>query len=343
MRVVLDAVDMADPRTGLGVYAWELAAALAARNDLDVTVAFPTAGPAGTRALPLPEKHRQLWRQFVLPRLLSKEGINVYHGTEFAAPAFCAVPRVATVHDLCFVKFPNSFTRRARIHFSALLRTGLRAELVIVPTKAVADDLGRLTGFPRRRVRVVAEAPSLQHAPSERRHGQAAQGERPFLLCVGISNARKRVVDVVRALVEAPDFDLLLVGEGADGLGVSLLSEAERLGVSSRVRVTGFVSDETLRGLYDGAVSLVYPSLDEGFGIPPLEAMAHGTPVIATNIPHATRDARLCSDVRADPGTPGYRPRREPTSRPWRIGRVAVARPRSGEELQLGARRSRNG
>ncbi|MBI5947771.1 MAG: glycosyltransferase family 4 protein [Chloroflexi bacterium] len=289
--MLIDAVDLAQPPTGLGVYATELAAALARTGDVDVHTAFPAPGPAGTSPFPLPDRHRQLWRQAVLPRRLLAAGIDVYHGTEFAAPLLCRVPRVVTVHDVAFLSRPRAYTLRARAHYRALLATGLRAERIIVPSRHVAGALASATGTDRAKIRVVPEAPppGMEVAARERVTAtlRGLGVERPYLLCVGFADRRKRVVDVVRALalLEGPQRPSLLVaGEDREGVQAALEREARRLGVSDRVRFTGYFTGD-LAALYGGALALVYPSLDEGFGLPPLEAMACGTPVIASDIP----------------------------------------------------------
>lgn len=291
LRVFLNASAVPSRPAGAGVYTLELARALAARQDVALTVAAPpfatifgartVASPAGS---PL---HRSVWEQLAMPRLLAD--VDVYHGAHFATPLHASVPRVATVHDLTFYRLPRRYPRRHRWYYRALAHTATHAERIIVPSRAVAADVVRFLGYPPQRIRVVAEAPRTGLAPASAT--QVAQTlaqlgvERPYLLCLGTAEPGKRAVDAIRALALLRDrgqaVQLVLAGN-AGPLTAALKREAVRLSVEDRVRFAGYVEEGRLAPLYTAATALIFPSLYEGFGLPPLEAMARGTPVIAT-------------------------------------------------------------
>ncbi len=292
LRILLYAVTMGDPPTGVAVYALELAAALLRRGDVEVGVSFPVAGPSGTQNVPPPPTHRQLWRQFVLPRYLKRGGYAVHHGTEYASVVWTGIPRVVTVHDLSFHNNWRLFGRRFHWHMQALLRTALRAERIIVPSSHVRAQLVTEFGCPPERVRVIAEAPRAGLAPAAEADVAQVRAELgagdPYLLCVGIGHRGKRTVDVLRAaaLLNARGvrFPIVLAGSPAPDVEAALKREANRMGLAEMVRFTGYYHGD-MAALYTAAFALAYPSIEEGFGIPRLEAMACDTPVVATAVP----------------------------------------------------------
>jgi len=187
------------------------------------------------------------------------------------------VPMVVTVHDLVSLKRRGEYLRaglRDRLRYLAVQR----AARVIVPTNAVAADLADVLGIPGQRIVVIGEAaaPLLRARPE---HEVAAVRERfnlphRYLLWVGGLRApdpRKRVAALARAKRTMP---LVLVGP--TGRWARELPD---------VKLTGVVSDDELAAIYTGAHALVFPSDDEGFGLPPVEALACGTPVVASDVP----------------------------------------------------------
>ncbi len=287
LRVVLDASALPARPAGAGVYTLELARALAARGDVDLQMASPDDTGIGSWVrTPAGALARNVWQQ----RQLGRVDADVVHGGHFAVPWRSQVPRVATVHDLTFYRLPRRYRWRRRWYYRALARLATRAERIIVPSRAVAGDVIRYLGYPPERMRVIPEAPRWPSPPApiptEREMGDGA----PYLLCVGTAEPGKRAVDAIRALALMPKGRRpMLVLAGNEGpLSGALQRECARLGVEDRVVFTGYVEDTALASLMAGAAALVFPSLYEGFGLPPLEAMALGTPVIASNAPAMT-------------------------------------------------------
>jgi glycosyltransferase involved in cell wall biosynthesis len=215
------------------------------------------------------------WWSIGLSRKLVSQGCEVFHGTDFAVPYLPLRPAVMTVHDVSPWRDPawHHDARRVRTRTPYLIGLGL-ATMLIVPTNAVRREVIDLFPVPPDRVAVVPEAAAPHLVPSE------PYSSRPYFLFVGTLEPRKNVPALVAAWNEMRrrhDVDLILAGrrrqdgpQFAPQDGLLLLSE---------------VNEQDLRKLYSGAVALVYPSFYEGFGLPLLEAMQCGTPVIASPDP----------------------------------------------------------
>lgn len=293
-RVLLNASAVPARPAGAGVYTLELAAALRKRDDLSLLVASPhydadIPSPAGGAL------RRTSWEQLRLARLMAKAGVDVYHGAHFSVPFGAGIPCIATVHDLTFYRIPRRYPLHRRLYYRALAETSRRATCLIVPSRAVALDIERYLNYPAGKVRVIAEAPRAGWGPAPESEVDTTLKrfgvEQPYFLCVGTAEPGKRAVDAIRALAKlkerGPAPRLVLAGN-AGPLSKALQREAARLGVAARVTFAGYVGDSELSSLYTGATALIFPSLYEGFGLPPLEAMACGTPVISARAPAMT-------------------------------------------------------
>ncbi len=313
LRVLIDGSALPARPAGAGVYTLELARALTRRSDVEAMVAAPV-DIAGVSTIASPvagAARRGLWEQCTLPGILKREGMQLVHGAHFVVPVRSPVPQVATVHDLTFFRLPARYSRQHRWYYRALARLAARAERIIVPSRAVAGDAIRFLGYSPEHIRVVPEAPryGLQPASEDavsafcKRHGIA----RPYLLCLGTAEPGKRAIDAIRALalLREQSIDVQLVLTGNEGpLSAALAREAARLHVGGAVQFTGYLPDDELSALLTGALALVFPSLYEGFGLPPLEAMACGTPVIASNVP-AMNDVLEGAALFVPPHDPG--------------------------------------
>lgn len=294
VRVFLNASSLPAQPAGAGVYTLQLAAALAARPGVELVVAAPRP-LAGLGTVPVPGRSaatRAAWEFSRLGHAIRESRAHVYHGVHFYTPRRTAVPRVATIHDLTFFRIPRRYSAARRRYYRAIARTAREAERVIVPSEAVAADVMRYLDYPAARVRVIPEAPrsGLAPSPSEAvREFRARSGlDGRYFVCLGTAEPGKRAVDAVRALpaISRGHPGVLLALAGNPGrLSEALMREAARLGVAGQVRPLGYVPDADLAPLLTGAEALIFPSLYEGFGLPPLEAMACGTPVIASRAP----------------------------------------------------------
>ncbi|MGZ5213710.1 MAG: glycosyltransferase family 4 protein [Actinomycetota bacterium] len=301
---------------GIGTYVWELLPALAAEDpSLDV-VPFRSTwrhDPSRTWLLAqppivVPGSIRTLYPSWDLldrpalpPSLADAE---IVHATNPAGvPPVRADQRlVVTVHDLAFQRFPELFPHGWRWLYRAGLRAAvMRADAILVPSQSTADDLIDSTSVQPSRVHVTPLAPSLVASDEDPTEALERLGvARPYVLSVGTLEPRKNLVRLVRAYRQvAPDVPHALVLAGMPGWRTEALeAELARPGPGTIVR-TGHVSDDALDALYRGADVFAYPSLYEGFGLPVVEAMAHGVPTLASNtssLPQVVGDAALLVD-----------------------------------------------
>jgi glycosyltransferase involved in cell wall biosynthesis len=261
--------------------------------------------PLRTRTLAWPGRlATRTWVELRRPRLpagLLGE-LDLVHATSAAVPPARGRPLVATVHDVAFRHFPQAYPAGGRRFHERATRIAVReAARVLVPSAATARDLADLYGLEPARVTVTplgADPPPdpLDPAPARRLlHRLGVPG--PFLLAVGTLEPRKNLARLLAAFAEAapelPEHHLVVVGPA--GWGRALPAG----GPPARVALAGRVDDATLHGLYAAADGLAYPSLYEGFGLPVLEAMAHGTPVLTSDrssLPEVAGDAALLVD-----------------------------------------------
>jgi glycosyltransferase involved in cell wall biosynthesis len=237
------------------------------------------------------------WNRFEWPRVDAVTGpVDVCHST-VAIPAASAPPHVVTVHDVAFIHTPDRFTR----HGARVMRRGLdrcrKADLVLCPTGATATDLAEL-GFDATRIRIVpwgVDPVTVTAADVAELRGRFHLPDR-FILFVGTIEPRKNLPGLAEAVARLDDAVPLVVA-GAEGWGnVDVTADAD-------VRFLGFVPHHDLAALYAAATVFAYPSLQEGFGMPILEAMASGTPVV-TSRGGATEEAAAGAAVLVDPADP---------------------------------------
>lgn len=240
---------------------------------------------------------------------LRRRPVDVLH-VQYTAPPFCPAPVVATIHDLAFEHMPETFTRRGSFQLKLTVRrTAQRAARIATVSEYSRQDLLRTYKLPPEKV-VVTYNGVESHFTSESLPGEAADIRRRFgvsreyLLAVGSLQPRKNLVRLVRAYAklrsENPNFapQLVIVGRKL-WLADEIFAEVRRQTWAGDVILTGYASDEDLPKLYRQATALVYPSLFEGFGLPPVEAMACGTPVVTSNVsslPEVTGEAALLVD-----------------------------------------------
>ncbi|SPT53304.1 Mannosylfructose-phosphate synthase [Actinomyces bovis] len=282
---------------GSGTYIVELAQALHAQGARLAGLAArhqpsPTTVDLGLPRLPvryslLPRTALyESWNWLGLPRAESVvPGAQVVHATTWAVPG-TRLPLAVTVHDLAFLRSPEHFTRRGNTYFKrSLERTRQEARVVITPSRATADDCVR-EGIPASRIEVIPHG--VRTLPVEEAavaRFRAAHGlQREYVLWTGTREPRKNLPTLLRAFSllspQHPDLDLVLVGPqgwGSDAQEQELLRE-----LPGRVHVLGRLPQEELAAAYRGARVFAFPSLWEGFGLPVLEAMAYGTPVVTS-------------------------------------------------------------
>ena len=228
-----------------------------------------------------------LWYPHLLPRQARRARVDVLHCPSFRGPVAAPMPMVVTVHDLAVLRHPELFNRWTReISRRYVPRVVEAARLVVAVSAFTRDELGEVLGTPAEKVRVVPNAVPAGFSPD----GPRAEGD--YVLAVGTLEPRKNLVRLAEAAAIA-GVELRVVG--ARGWG-----DVE---LPAHVRLAGPVDDEELAALYRGARCLAYPSLYEGFGIPIVEAMACGTPVV-TSAGGATEEVAGGAAVLVDPFDP---------------------------------------
>lgn len=249
---------------------------------------------------------RALWMQLELPRLLRTLRPDLVHFTNYLAPLAGSVPYVVSFHDMTLRLFPHLHTLKKRLLTAGLLpRVARRARLVLTPSESSSRDLVRWLGVDAGRVRVIPYAPPDDFRPvAEGPETLAALGVRPpYLLHVGTLEPRKNLARVLRAFARiAPRLpEAMFVVAGPPGWDHGAARrEAARARLGARVVFLGYVPEAELPRLYTHAAALVYPSLYEGFGLPVVEAMACGAPVL-TSLTSSTAEIGYGAALLVDP------------------------------------------
>jgi glycosyltransferase involved in cell wall biosynthesis len=240
-----------------------------------------------------PRPARLLFQQVLLPAWSITRRLDVLHSPSFIMPVVRGRPRhLLTVYDMTFFSHPDCHERlrRSAPYRLAITLSLQRADLVTVPSRSAAEEVMRyVPDVPRSRLKVVPPGIGGEFRPApaaEVDRVRARLGlDRPYVLYLGTIEPRKnlvRLVEAFSALAAGHELEEDLVLAGKLGWGYEPVLEAIRQsGCDSRIRRVGYVAQDDLPPLLSGARAFVYPSLAEGFGFPPLEAMACGTPAIA--------------------------------------------------------------
>ncbi len=251
---------------------------------------------------------RIFWEQIVAPFTTSRAHLDVLFCPVNVVPLTGSVPSVVTVHDLAFLAYPEAFHAAKRRYLAAMTRLSVRrARRVIAVSAHTRDDLIRHFGVRPERIAVIPNAADERYRPADDPGEVArfkAENHLPdrFILFVGTLEPRKNVRRLIEAFASlgAEDAAVKLVIVGAAGWLTSDLAPLVRLrGLGDRIVFTGYVSDDDLPRWYRAATLFCYPSLYEGFGLPVLEAMACGAPVVTSrtsSLPEVAGDAALLVD-----------------------------------------------
>ena len=333
LRVGFNATPLLSPLTGIGNYIVHLGAALAASGDVDAYSFYghrwrheppcvPARGPRGRKRqwmrdaikplVPFKRELRQAHQQLLFARGLRRHAIALYHEPNYI-PIRYDVPVVTTIHDLSWLRYPETHPAdRIRWLERAMPRALSQAAAVLVDSEFVRQEVLTTFGVDPARVHTAY----LGVSPRFRSRGDAetratldaldlVHGE--YVLAVGTIEPRKNIRHVLDAYALLPDAIRKrhpLVIAGAKGWrAADLESELRALVERGLIRFLGYVADDDLPLLYAGAAAFVFASIYEGFGLPPLEAMASGVPVLVAeraSLPEVTGDAAL----KLDPARP---------------------------------------
>ena len=321
IRYVLDARTATDHFPGIGRYTVNLARAmipfLGAGEELILLhdpvrpSVWNLRALAGERlrVIDVPLSPFSIRQQLELPRLLRRLKADVYHSPYYLMPYRPGVPSLVTIYDLIPLRYPSYFTPVQRLIFAITVRLAARsAQRVIAVSQSTAHDLRHLLRLPDARISVIlAAADPAFHAPTPAEVETVRQKYRlpeRYVLHLSSNKPHKNQVRLVEAWAsleerrETTGCELVLAGR-EDPRYPEARHRIKALNLEGRVRVLGGIPDEDLPSLYGGASWFVFPSLYEGFGLPVLEAMACGTPVVCSNtssLPEIVGDAAITFD-----------------------------------------------
>lgn len=303
---------------GMEVYARELLSAMAALEPPPARfVAFvnrETAdepGPwrelARCVVVPVRASRRTEWvrgEQELLPRLAAREGVELVHSLASTAPAWGRFRRIVTVHDLIYRHYPEAHAGLRSLGMRVLVPLAVRrSHRVITDSQASKRDLVELLGAKPELVDVVplglGTTLRADPAPEDVVRRRLGLGDRPVLLSLSAKRPHKNLMALLEALALMPDRPILVLAGYPTEFEQTLRARAQALGLADDVRWPGWLDSSELEGLWAIATAFVFPSLYEGFGLPVLEAMARGVPVVcstAASLPEVAGDAALMFD-----------------------------------------------
>lgn len=244
-----------------------------------------------------------LWSQIFLPlRLFQKRDIDVFWSPAHYLPRFCPVKTVVTIHDLSYLYFPNDFLKNDLVKLTEWTKYSVaQATKIIAVSKTTKKDVIEAYKVSEDKVQVIYNGYEKKHIASESKLGSHI-GSHPYILYVGTLQPRKNITTLIAAFDKFkeiyPEFKLVIAGKKG-WLYEKIFLEVTDLGLEDDVYFTDYISDNQLIFLYKNAFCFVMPSLYEGFGIPPLEAMSFGCPVVSSfvsSLPEVAGEAALYFD-----------------------------------------------
>lgn len=300
MRIGLDGIPLASTKTGVGHYTLELSRALARINPEDqFELISPVPFVSTSEQNPPNLRHveaarRRFWWIVGLPLYIRRHSLSLFHGTNYDVPLWNECPTILTIHDLSLLLHPETheshLVRRARYRLPLMARFATK---IITATEFVKKEVAAHLKVHPDKIAVTPYAPRHNFRPlppDDTEQTRARLGvEDVFILFVGTIEPRKNLITLLRAfadLIRNTELRPQLVIAGQKGwLMDEALGYINSEDIRERIKLTGYVTDRDLRALYSSCAVCVYPSLYEGFGLPPLEAMACGAPVIASDVP----------------------------------------------------------
>lgn len=244
-----------------------------------------------------------LWSQIFLPyRLFTRKGIDVFFSPAHYLPRFCPVPTVVTIHDLSYLYFPKDFLKKDLYQLTSWTKYSVdSASRIIAVSETTKKDIIKSYKIPSQKIKVVYNGYEKKRLLSESKL-RLLESNHQYILYVGTLQPRKNIDTLIKAFYkfthDYPAFKLVIAGKKG-WLYNDIFDLVTDLGLEDDVYFTDYISDNQLIFLYKNAFCFVMPSLYEGFGIPPLEAMSFGCPVISSktsSLPEVSGDAALYFD-----------------------------------------------
>ena len=320
LRIAINAIVEPAPKFGSRVYLWELAAALATMNEIDLVLLVgkgqakqvPPTLRSHARELPVSggKSYWQIFRQKRIREALLQHRINCYHLPNTIPLLRNGMPAVVTIHDLVDLQVKKYGVLRTAYRFLVNFVAARLAHRVLTVSENSKRDIVRLLRIPESKVTVIYNGVGEEFRPLNRRDCKDYLASRysitsEFLLAPGGFSRNKNIqglLATIRLLKAAGRQEALVILGDTEGLDFQRVAlSIRRSGLDGAVMVPGFVPREELPVFYNAASLVVYPTLYEGFGLPVLEAMACGTPIVTSNtssLPEVAGDAALLVDPR---------------------------------------------
>ena len=297
MKIAIDARAAASEITGVGKYIIRLAEGLVARGVRPVLLYHrePKYPVEGIEREVIPGNNRFLWEQVSLPKFLNQNKFDIYHATwNYGIPLLFRGKSVLTLNDVIPLMWPRYFCGRNIVnlpeYLTSLLISFKKTDKIIAISRTTANDAIKI--FPPIRNKTVVIHDGVDSPLSDKKRHLH---EKVYLVYFGGIDKRKNIKGLIRAYHQSKAkerHDLVIIGKHSDQFSDLI----NKLGLENKVRLVGYVSEEEKYIWLSAAAALIYPSFYEGFGIPPLEAMSVGTPVICSNtssLPEIVGEAAL--------------------------------------------------
>jgi glycosyltransferase involved in cell wall biosynthesis len=320
MKIAIDATIIREEITGTGFYITNLLNGLAKIDDLNKYYIFGDK-QCLEEFIKINKKNfiivnkrfknrviRVLWQYFIFPFILKKKKIDILHSPNYITPLFkLGFKIILTVHDLTFLLFPQKYTITKRLLFGKMLPFFIKmSDKIVTVSSNTKKDILKFFNIPEDKIVVTYESyPDYYNHSIDRRKAKDIVKkygiERDYILYVGMIEPRKNIIFLLKAFVELDkDLELDLVIVGKKGWYFKeiekYMENTVNLRLENKIIFTGYIPEYELKYFYRLALMFVYPTLYEGFGLPPLQAMACGTPVITSNIsslPEVVGDAAI--------------------------------------------------
>jgi glycosyltransferase involved in cell wall biosynthesis len=305
MRIGIDATALPPQPVGAGNYIIQLIRALAGLEVEDEFVVF--AQRKGHALIDIPEidsfewviledsnpGSRLIWEQTIFPQLIKKSGVDLLHSLHYTRPVRLPCASVVTFHDMTFFLYPELHTRAKRLFFPQAIRVSARlADALIANSESTRQDVIRVLGISPEKIKTTQLGVNSAFRPindpvAKRKIAEKYDLPERFILYVGLIEPRKNLpllISAYRRLLDSGEnYKLVLVGRYG-WMYDELLKQMNNLDLEGMIHFTGYVSQEDLPLVYNLSSLFAYPTSYEGFGLPVLEAMACGVPVITTDV-----------------------------------------------------------
>ena len=302
MRIVIDVRTMCDHFPGIGRHTFDLARTLALQIDQDELILLTNPDLPNTRfdlsSIKSSSRVRTeatrsrpftLWEQVRLPAELKVLRPDVIHFPYPMIPFGAQRPIIISVHDLIPIRLPQYFSFRHRVLYRISLRLGLRAaDAVICPSRATFSDLQSVFHLDASRLFMVPAGIGETFHPRTAGELKSAKAiyrlPDQYILYVGSNKPHKNLTALVDAYARLQGAPLLVIAGQEDARYLDIRHRVDSLGLGEKIRFAGAIPEKDLPVIYSGSMAFIFPSLYEGFGFPPLEAMACGAPVACSDI-----------------------------------------------------------